>query len=498
MAKLFLFGIGGTGARVIKHLVFLAAAGVKFDSNDSDTIIPIIIDPDNSNGDLNKTIRLIKLYNRIRNNVEHTDNNFFRLKLKNIQTFAGDIDGLKTLITIEENSFHQTIQDIQNKNLKDFLNLNTMTESSQALLRLLFSEDNLETNLEVGFKGNPNIGSIVLNQFSDAEYFKLFASSFNSSDRIFIISSIFGGTGASGFPTLLKNLRNPDEKIPNHNYIKDAVIGAISVLPYFNLENTESSKINSNTFISKTKSALEYYYNNIIHTKQLNSIYYIGYTNGATYENSEGGRTQENKAHFIEFASALSIFDFMDTDFTTNEEVSKKEYSTASYSTSTPYLTLTCLSHKDRKKIQNELIQFFLMTRYFTDRLPKISNKKSPWFDETKINTNDPVYQDMKEFIELYYQYLREMAENHVAFKPFKIDEENKEEVFSSIESITPHKSSSLFSFRRMKDYESFDDILNKSSKELSKDISNFKRLISLMYRATAQIIQDKQLDYKG
>lgn len=494
MEKLFLFGIGGTGARVIKHLVFLAAAGVKFNS-DADTIVPIIIDPDNENGDLNKTLKLIKIYSRIQNNVEqNTNNGFFKLKFRNIETLTGDIGRY----TREEDNFHQTIQDIQNKNLKDFLNLNTMTESSEALLRLLFSEDNLETNLEVGFKGNPNIGSVVLNQFSDAEYFKSFASSFNSGDRIFVISSIFGGTGASGFPILLKNLRNPDEKIPNHNYIKDAIIGAVSVLPYFNIENKESSKINSNTFISKTKSALEYYYNNIITTKHLNSIYYIGYNKGDTYENSEGGKTQENKAHFIEFASALSIIDFMDTSFT-NEEVSTKEYATNSFDT---YLTLTCLSHKDRKKIQNELIQFFLMTRYFTDKLPTIpKNTKLPWFNETKINTTDPAYQDMKEFIELYYQYLREMANNNVAFKPFKIDEENKEEVFSSIESITPYKSSMLLniiSSTPKKDYDFFDHILNKSSKELPKDISNFKRLISLMYRATAQIIQDKQLDYKG
>ena len=58
--------------------------------------------------------------------------------------------------------------------------------------------------MKVGFKGNPNIGSIVLNQFTRSNEYKEFAQSFNDGDAIFIINSIFGGTGASGFPLLLK------------------------------------------------------------------------------------------------------------------------------------------------------------------------------------------------------------------------------------------------------------------------------------------------------
>ena len=41
--KLYIFGIGGTGSRVIKSLVMLAASGVKIEAN---AIVPIIVDPD--------------------------------------------------------------------------------------------------------------------------------------------------------------------------------------------------------------------------------------------------------------------------------------------------------------------------------------------------------------------------------------------------------------------------------------------------------------------
>ena len=40
----------------------------------------------------------------------------------------------------------------------------------------MFSERNLDSNLEIGFKGNPNIGSIVLNQFTKSEAFHDFES----------------------------------------------------------------------------------------------------------------------------------------------------------------------------------------------------------------------------------------------------------------------------------------------------------------------------------
>lgn len=41
--KLYIFGIGGTGSRVIKSLVMLAASGVKIDAS---AIVPIIVDPE--------------------------------------------------------------------------------------------------------------------------------------------------------------------------------------------------------------------------------------------------------------------------------------------------------------------------------------------------------------------------------------------------------------------------------------------------------------------
>jgi hypothetical protein len=143
------------------------------------------------------------------------------------------------------------------------------------MMSMLFSEKNLAAQMQVGFKGNPNIGSVVLNQIVSSPQFIEFANSFEQGDKIFIISSIFGGTGASGFPLLLKTLRDPNASFPNHSIIKSAQIGAVTILPYFKLKPSAESEIDSSTFISKTRSALAYYETNVVGNKSINALYYL-------------------------------------------------------------------------------------------------------------------------------------------------------------------------------------------------------------------------------
>jgi len=61
MNNLYIFAIGGSGSRVIRSLAMLLASGVETQSN----IIPMIIDPDSSNGDLVRTVSMLRLYEQI-------------------------------------------------------------------------------------------------------------------------------------------------------------------------------------------------------------------------------------------------------------------------------------------------------------------------------------------------------------------------------------------------------------------------------------------------
>ena len=72
MSKIFVFGIGGTGSRVLRSLTMILATGVKFGA---DEIVPIIIDPDAANADLTRTVSLLNNYSEIRENLQfNTDN----------------------------------------------------------------------------------------------------------------------------------------------------------------------------------------------------------------------------------------------------------------------------------------------------------------------------------------------------------------------------------------------------------------------------------------
>ena len=77
MSKLYVFGIGGTGARVLKSLTMLLAAGIECGV---DTIVPIIIDRDLSNKDLSRTKLLIDNYIEV-NKIAETKKGFFNTKI---------------------------------------------------------------------------------------------------------------------------------------------------------------------------------------------------------------------------------------------------------------------------------------------------------------------------------------------------------------------------------------------------------------------------------
>lgn len=151
MAKLYVFGIGGTGSRVLRSFTFLLGAGVKVKGFNE--VVPIIIDADSTSGDKTDTVELMQHYVKIHEKEDHTENafqdGFFATKMSSC---CG-------------NNFTMTIPGETSQRFKDYMNFRSFSETDQALVKMLFSEENLNSDMAVGFKGNPNIGSVVLNQF---------------------------------------------------------------------------------------------------------------------------------------------------------------------------------------------------------------------------------------------------------------------------------------------------------------------------------------------
>lgn len=192
MAKIYVFGIGGTGARVLRSLTMMLASGVQLGQ---DEIVPIFIDPDESNADLSRTVDLMNLYIRIHRDLTFPSSNKNRF--------------FRTTISQEVSGFRLQIRDTDDKSFQKFMDVSTtMNRENQAMVKLLFSENNLRSKMDVGFKGNPNIGSVVLNQIVNSDGFETFANGFAVGDKIFIISSIFWRYRGKWLPSLAKNFAN--------------------------------------------------------------------------------------------------------------------------------------------------------------------------------------------------------------------------------------------------------------------------------------------------
>ena len=259
--NVYVFGIGGTGARIIRSLTMLLASGVTLP--DTNKIIPIIIDVDAKNADTARTLKALDDYKLIRErgygNREDVKDGFFNANLNTLSSVKPENGTTGKL----DDSFQLQFENLETSFIKYIDPKEELAgDITMDLLEALydnmlgghenFSHTELNLRLDLGFKGNPNIGSVVFNNLANTKEFQFVLKSIGDNDRIFIISSIFGGTGSSGFPQLVRLLQE-DEHIQNNKF------GALTVMPYFNVTDNKQSAINSDRFNSKTEAALTYY-----------------------------------------------------------------------------------------------------------------------------------------------------------------------------------------------------------------------------------------------
>lgn len=454
----------------------LLSAGVDFNGYE---LVPIIIDPDSANGDVTRTVEILKAYQHVHERINKdkaVESNFFKTPVSNISQ-----------------NFRLEVKGSHNEEFRDYIGYSELSDNNKALISMLFSEDNLRADMEVGFKGNPNIGSVVLNQFSESEDFVKFASDFSAGDRIFIISSIFGGTGAAGFPLLLKNIKNADHTLPTWALLKDAPIGAISILPYFGVWPDPKSKIDKATFISKTKAALDYYNKNVSGNNSLNALYYIGDEVNKDYENHEGSTFQKNDAHFIELAAALAIVDFVATDGSylenTNGRAKAPLYKEFGIVNDKETLSFGDLGNGSQHLVREALTKFTLFNMYTENHIH--SSLDLPWATgPVKIDKQflgQPFFNTyVRSINKHYWEWLTELKKNKRSFAPFdlKVGYNN---LFELVTDIKPKKGL----FERGSNYSRVDYILSRTEPKIkTKDRDAF--FIELFDRALQDVTREK------
>lgn len=401
MKKVFVFCIGGTGIRVMKSVTMLMASGM---STNGYTVVPVILDP---HLDLEEKKNLHTLlgsyqdiYNKSTNNgsLNHLDG-FFNSEIATINELNNQLNDTQQASGSKE-KFRSYICEA---------NL-AADDINNYFVQTLFSTKNLDSPLSVGFKGNPNVGTVVLGEMIEgADWFKAFKQHCEKDDRIFIISSIFGGTGASGYPLLEKKIKGA----ASQPAVKNALMGAVTVLPYYGLKDpsTTGSDIDSANFYTKTKAALAYYEKTVLS----DYLYYAGETSLIqVYENDE--KKQDDKAHFIELVAASALFDFL-----TREKPETQQFLTRAIEDAKNSLDLVSLG-SGYKEIVKRVADYKLLGTLI-NILPKESFFpliKNRGFDDNFYK--DASFQALKRFTAIYDNWYDELSTNKRAFSPLNTD----------------------------------------------------------------------------
>ena len=316
----YAIGIGGTGAKCLESLIHLAAAGMIPDGE----LYVLFVDPDTQNGSLDRAQQTLGHYMECKNTLQ-----------------LGNNDLLKTKIVSANSNLWTPFEDRSQPSLDKFFkhnSLHTSTDKSRVaaahLLEMLYSKTERKTTLEQGFRGHPSIGAAVMAQtvnLGKNEPWRTFCQRLeNDPDpKVFLAGSIFGGTGASGFPTIARLVKealvkNDKDESKNENQRKMKLGGAL-VLPYFYFifpkspdENDNPLKAESQAFLMNTQAALKYYHlwNQ---TDIYNAVYLFGAESLTEVDPSLGGKEQRNAPHFIELYAALAALDFFEKDFEDDE-----------------------------------------------------------------------------------------------------------------------------------------------------------------------------------
>ncbi|MBC7473890.1 MAG: hypothetical protein H7263_06325 [Candidatus Sericytochromatia bacterium] len=292
--SLYVLGVGGTGARCIRALTYLCSAGFLA----GEKLNVYFVDADETNGNLNESIETVDKYIQIKKQLALSGSS-----LGNSEVFGTNIINHKVWSPFA--NYHNSVK------LEDIFKYDLMSQPERELFEVLYPRKKRESTFENGFLGWPSVGSsIVAKEFESFD--KLFNAITSDTDaKVFLMGSIFGGTGASGIPTLVKLIKKAVGAGNNESISRK--IGVLLMLPYFNFKDNESDdpSAKSENFKLKTKMALEYYYNQKFYDL-CDSIYTLSdnFLTKTSDETSKGGTSQKNAPHFLELYAGLIAVDF--------------------------------------------------------------------------------------------------------------------------------------------------------------------------------------------
>ena len=314
--SLYVIGIGGTGAKCLEAIAMMASVGLlATPAQMAPKITLLFVDADETNGSLKRARESIASYQ------------------KSFQYFSKNRSVLPWMNTelIDFGLWSPFSTTSTEKTLETLLNYSTLKQNDPmlgSLFDVLFTEKDRKADLEVGFRGRPAIGSVVMSQvnldrMNEPVWGELIASIRNDANgasenrpKIILFGSMFGGTGASGLPTIGKLLA---QKLRDADIRGGGVpIACVFLLPYFSFipsgEAVEQGEVfaQADQFLLSTEAALRYY---LTQAEQMyDTVYLLGNQSLSQVDFSIGKQSQRNQPHFIELFAALAARHFLQHD----------------------------------------------------------------------------------------------------------------------------------------------------------------------------------------
>lgn len=495
--RLFIFGIGGTGARILNALVMQLATGAQLRDPSGQpvtSVVPILIDPHASNAGLDGADCNLGIYRDIHRRLygdTPPQEGFFATKLQS----------LRELLNANANTrdtFKFSLSRVSQSRFSDFIDLRNLAPEDRQVAQTLFSEQELNTLMSEGFYGAPNIGCVALSEFINTPDFESLRNVFQQGDKMFFAGSIFGGTGAAGLPLMISSIRNLSQSsLPNALLCAQAPIGALIVTPYFKIDSDASSRINYSDFIGKTKSALKYYANNL--NKRINNVYYIGDDLETTgFENDPGNKNNQagNKAHMVEFAGAEAVFDFARSNsggVGLDGRVYHGEYKAYYLRDEARLVSMASLPRTTKELLRDPLMRFQLAKLFLENKLgdnlrEPFALKHQPAIDRSAFG------EDLQRFFRAFDTWMYEMGSHGPTAHNLDLYNAATGDDYSNIYTGIQPKKGAFWGFRSLT-VKDLVKALNETANEMGAQAlfggTAEQRLMATLYRATGKAITD-------
>ena len=305
MSRDFLLGVGGTGAKCVEAFARLAMCGLG-----PEAAWVGLLDQDRSNGNAGRTARVLSEYVEAR---------------AALRTPGGADLGtsalFRTAVDKPKAGWAWAPEERSSTSLSTSIGYPGLPAAEQAIAQALFSAEERQVLLDEGFRQRPALGAAVTLQgvTPDTAVWQdllgaLQAAGHGGEIRVFLAASIFGGTGASGLPTVARLLRTEIKKRRLEGRVR---LGGVLMLPYFSFPppppgSPAGPQPDSAAFMVQARGALEYYAQLFRSERVFDRLYVVGsdpLIPLRTY--SVGGSSQANPPLLPEFTAALAAVDFL-------------------------------------------------------------------------------------------------------------------------------------------------------------------------------------------